>query len=155
MQKITPCLWFDSKAEEAAKFYVSIFPNSKINHVERYNVDTPSHKPIGSVMTVTFSLSGNEFMGLNGGPFFKLTEAVSFMIECKDQKEIDYYYNKLSHDPKAEICGWLKDKFGLSWQLIPKGFDKLMGGMDAEKKKRAMEALMKMKRINLKELEEA
>ena len=107
------------------------------------------------MMTVTFSINGNEFMGLNGGPFFKLSEAVSFMIECNDQKEVDYYYDKLSHDQKSEQCGWLKDKFGLSWQIIPKGFGEMMVKAEPNKKKRMMTAFLKMKRINLKELEEA
>ncbi|MGV8142180.1 MAG: VOC family protein [Candidatus Pacearchaeota archaeon] len=152
-KKIIPCLWFDNSAEDAAKFYVSVFPNSKINHVEKYSTETPSEKPIGSVMTVTFSLDGNEFMALNGGPMFKLSEAVSFMIECKDQKEIDYYYKKLSHHPESEVCGWLKDKFGLSWQLIPKDFDKMMSRLDSAKKKRVMSVLMEMKRIDMKKLD--
>jgi predicted 3-demethylubiquinone-9 3-methyltransferase (glyoxalase superfamily) len=157
MQKITPCLWFDHQAEEAAHFYVSIFKNSKINHIERYGKSgsEASGMPLGKVMTVTFNLNGNEFMGLNGGPIFKFSEAVSFMIECEDQKEMDHYYEKLSADPKAEQCGWIKDKFGLSWQLIPKGFAKLMEGTDAKKKEKIMAALMKMKRIDMKKLEDA
>lgn len=153
MNKITPCLWFDSEAEEAAKFYVSVFPNSKIKHVEKYSVETPSNKPIGSVMTVTFELNGNEFMGLNGGNYFKLNEAVSFMIQCKDQKEVDYYYQKLSHVKEAEVCGWLKDKFGVSWQIIPTNFDKLMSSLDGAKKKKVMTALMKMSRLDMDKLE--
>ena len=152
MRRITPCLWFDNEAEQAAKFYVSVFPSSKIKHVERYSVDTPSNKPIGSVMTVTFQLDGNEFMALNGGAYFTFNEAVSLMIPCENQKEINYYYKKLSADPKAEMCGWLKDKFGLSWQLIPKEFDKIMRSTGSEKKKRAMKALLKMKRIDVKKL---
>jgi len=153
MKKITPCLWFDGEAEPAAMFYVSVFPNSKIKHIEKYAVDTPSNKPIGSVMTVTFELDGNEFMALNGGPYFKLNEAVSLMIPCENQKEVEYYYNKLSAVPESEMCGWLKDKFGLSWQLIPKEFDKLMGSLDPEKKERVMKALLEMKRIDINELE--
>lgn len=155
MTKITPCLWFDNEGLEAAEFYVSIFPNSKIKHIEKYTTETPSNKPIGSVMTVTFELNGNEFMALNGGTYFKINEAVSFIIECENQKEIDYYYEKLSAVPEAEVCGWLKDKFGVSWQLVTKDFEKLMSSMDTDKKKKAMEALLKMKRINIKEIERA
>jgi len=157
MQKITLCLWFDDNAEDAAKFYVSVFPNSKINRVERYGESGSevSGMKKGSVMTVTFSLNGNDFMALNGGPIFKFSEAISFMIECEDQEEMDYYYDKISAEPKAEQCGWLKDKYGLSWQLIPKGFDKLMENTDPKKKERMMAALLKMKRIDLKKLEAA
>jgi len=155
MKKVTPCLWFDNEAEDAANFYVSIFPNSKILEVERYSVDTPSDKPMGSVMTVTYSLNGNEFMALNGGTFFKISEAVSFMIDCADQKELDYYYEKLSSDPNAEVCGWLKDKFGVSWQLIPVRFAELMKTASDEKKPKIMQALMQMKRLNIAELEKA
>lgn len=157
MQKLTPCLWFDTQAEEAAKFYVSVFPNSKIKHVERYgdSGSQASGMKKGTVMTVTFTLNGNDFMALNGGPIFKFSEAISFIIECEGQKEMDHYYSKLSHYPQSEQCGWLKDKFGLSWQLIPKEFSKLMSGTDLKKKERMMAALMKMKRINMKELEQA
>ena len=155
MKKISPCLWFDDEAEEAAKFYVSVFPNSKIKHVEKYLTDTPSNKKIGSVMTVTFELDGNEFMGLNGGDFFKISEAVSFMIPCKDQKEMEYYYDKLSDDPNSEVCGWLKDKFGVSWQIIPEDYDKFMGSLSHDKKKKVMEALLEMKRLDMDELKEA
>ena len=154
---MTPCLWFDHQAEEAAKFYVSIFKNSKINHIERYGKSgaEASGMSVGKVMTVTFSLDGNDFMGLNGGPIFKFSEAISFMIECEGQKEIDHYYNKLSAHPESEQCGWIKDKFGLSWQLIPKGFSKLMENTDEKKKERIMAALMKMKRIDMNKLEDA
>lgn len=158
MPRITPCLWFDDNAEDAANFYVSVFPNSKIHHVERYgdSGSEASGMKKGSVMTVIFSLlDDNEFMGLNGGPTFKFSEAISFMVECEDQKEMDHYYDKLSADPKAEQCGWLKDKYGLSWQLIPKGFDKLMENADPKKKERTMAELLKMKRIDMKKLEEA
>lgn len=152
MKKITPCLWFDNEAEAAAKHYISIFPNSKIKHIEKYTVDTPSNKKIGSVMTVSLNLDGNEFLLLNGGTFFKLSEAVSFIINCKDQKEIDYFYNKLSADPKSEVCGWIKDKFGVSWQLITKEFEKIMSTTSAEKNKEVMTALLQMKRINIDQL---
>lgn len=155
MPKITPCLWFDHQAEEAAAFYVSVFPNSRIKHVEKYVVDTPSNKPIGSVMTVTFELDGNEFMALNGGPFFRFNEAISLMIPCKDQKDIDYYYEKLSAVPDAEICGWLKDKYGLSWQLNPKAFDEWMESADPKGKKNLMQALLSMKKLDLAALKRA
>ncbi len=155
MKNITPCLWFDNEAEDAANFYVSVFPNSKILEVEKYQVETPSNKPIGSVMTVTYSLNGNEFMALNGGTYFKITEAVSFMIECADQKELDYYYDKLSSEPSAEVCGWLKDKFGVSWQLIPARYLDLVKNADEDKKTRIMKALMEMKRLDVTELEKA
>lgn len=154
MKKIVPCLWFDNEAEEAARFYVSIFPDSKIKQIEKYVTETPSNKPVGSVMTVTFELDGNEFMALNGGDYFKINEAVSWMITCKDQKEIDHYYEKLSADPNAEICGWLKDKFGVSWQLIPQEYDKMMNSWTPEQKKRAMKALLEMKRIDMQKLQE-
>lgn len=151
MNSIVPCLWFDHEGEEAAKFYVSIFPDSKILHKSLYTVDTPSHKKIGSVMTVDFEINGQKFMALNGGSFFKITEAVSFVIYCKDQHEIDHYYPKLSAVPEAEVCGWLKDKFGVSWQLVTMGFEKLMTGKNAKK---VMEELMKMKRLDIKKLED-
>ena len=150
MQKISPCLWFDSQAEEAAKFYTSIFPNSKIKETAKYTTDTPSNKKIGSVMTITFELDGCEFMALNGGPFFKLSEAMSLIIYCKDQKEINYFYEKLSAVPESEMCGWLKDKFGVSWQLVTRDFDKVMKGKNSKK---VMEALMEMKRIDVNELQ--
>jgi len=150
MQKLVPCLWFDSEAEEAAKFYTSVFKNSKILHVSKYTTETPSNKPKGSVMTVDFELNGNRFMALNGGNYFKINEAVSFVIYCKDQKEIDDYYDKLSAVPEAEICGWLKDRFGVSWQLVTEGFEKLMIGKNAEK---VMEELLKMKRLDVHKLQ--
>jgi len=155
MKKLSPCLWFDNEAQQAAEFYVSVFPDSKIQHVEKYTVDTPSDKPIGSVMSVTFEIAGTEFMTLNGGPVFKISEAVSFMVPCKDQKEVDYYYEKLSANPEAEVCGWLKDKFGVSWQLIPDDFDRMMRTIDAEKKAKVMKVLLGMKRIDLAELKRA
>lgn len=157
MQKITPCLWFNSDAEEAVRLYVSVFPNSKIGHIERYGKSGAevSGMKVGQVMTISFTINGENFMALNGGPAFKFSEAVSFMIECENQKEVNHYYNKLSHDPKAEICGWLKDKFGLSWQIIPKGYDKMMASLSPSQKERAMAAMLKMKRLNLEELNKA
>lgn len=148
---ITPCIWFDSEAEDAAKFYVSIFPNSRIKNISKYTTETPSNKPIGSVLTVTFDLDGNEFMTLNGGTYFKVNEAISFIINCKDQKEIDYFYDRLSAVPEAEICGWLKDKYGVSWQLVTEDIDKFMTGKNADK---VMVELLKMKRIDINKLRE-
>jgi predicted 3-demethylubiquinone-9 3-methyltransferase (glyoxalase superfamily) len=155
MKKITPCIWFDSEAEEVANFYVSIFPNSKIKNVEKYVTETPSNKPIGSVITVTFELDGNEFMTLNGGSYFKVSEATSFIIPCDTQKEMDYYYEKLSAEPDSEVCGWLKDKFGVSWQVIPSDYDEMMKSASDDSKKKAMEALLKMKRLNIEKLKKA
>jgi predicted 3-demethylubiquinone-9 3-methyltransferase (glyoxalase superfamily) len=152
MKRITPCLWFDSEAEEAAKFYCSIFKNSKIKQVEPYPIDTPSNKPKGSVMTVLFEINGQEFMGLNGGPMFKLSEAVSFMVMCDDQAEIDHYWNALcgpGSGGEESVCGWLKDKFGLSWQIAPTEMHELMQKGDANAKERIMSAIMKMKKLDL------
>jgi predicted 3-demethylubiquinone-9 3-methyltransferase (glyoxalase superfamily) len=145
----------NNEAEEAANFYVSVFPNSKINRIEKYVTETPSNKPIGSVLTVVFELDGNEFMTLNGGPDFKANEAISFIIPCENQEEVDYFYEKLSAVPESEICGWLKDKYGVSWQLIPKDFEKIMEEADEKTKKRLMDTLLKMKRMNISELMEA
>lgn len=155
MTKITPCIWFDDQTQQAAEFYVSVFPNSKILQTEKYLTETPSNKPIGSVLTVVIELDGNEFMLLNGGSYFKPTEAISFIIYCKDQEQMDYYYDKLSADPQAEVCGWLKDKFGVSWQVVPNEYDELMNSADEEGKKRMMEALLKMKRLDLEALRNA
>ena|SRR5437879_3744550 len=148
-QKIVPCLWFDSNGEEAVNFYTKIFKNSKILNTARYLVETPSNKPKGSVMTIDFELDGQKFMALNGGPFFKFNEAISLMIYCSDQKEANYFYDKLSAVPKAEICGWLKDKFGVSWQLVPTDMDKMASGKNAEK---VMAAVLKMKRLDVEKL---
>ncbi|MCL4403880.1 VOC family protein [Patescibacteria group bacterium] len=148
MQKITPFLWFDENAEEAADFYASVFPNSRISGVARSSADTPSG-PKGSVLTVSFELDGNKFMALNGGDRFKFNESVSFVITCKDQSEIDYFWSKLSAVPESEQCGWLKDKFGLSWQVVPEN----IGGLLKEEK--AMQALLKMKKIDIAALESA
>lgn len=148
MQKITPCLWFDKQAEEAANFYVSIFPNSRITSTERSSADTPAG-PKGMVLIVIFELNGQEFMALNGGPIFKFNESVSFIIKCKDQKEIDFYWKKLSAVPESEQCGWLKDKFGLSWQVIPEN----MG--DLVKSEKAMKAMLEMKKIDIAALQKA
>jgi predicted 3-demethylubiquinone-9 3-methyltransferase (glyoxalase superfamily) len=158
-QPITPCLWFDNQAEEAAKFYTGIFKNSKIGKISRYGEagkDVHGQTP-GSVMTVAFELEGQPFVALNGGPLFKFNEAVSFQIICKDQKEIDYYWEKLTPggDPNAQQCGWLKDKFGLSWQVVPSVLMEMLSGPTSEKSQRAMSALMEMKKFDLAELERA
>ncbi len=149
MQKISTCLWFDNEAEEAAKFYTTVFKNSKVLNTVKYTADTPSHKPIGSVLTVSFEINGQRFLGLNGGPEFKFNEAVSFIVSCEDQAEIDYHWNKLSAVPKSEVCGWCKDKFGVSWQIIPSNKGELITTP------KAMEAMLKMKKIDIKALEEA
>lgn len=154
MRNMMICLWFDGDAEEAARFYVSVFPKSKLLETAKYLVETPSDKPIGSVMSVTFELNGQKFMALNGGPMFKFSEAISFIITCKDQKEIDYFYKKLSAVPEAEICGWLKDKYGVSWQLVSASMEKILGGK-GKNSARAMEALLDMKRLDLKALDDA
>lgn len=149
MKQITPCLWFDSEAEEAAKFYISIFPNSKIMDTVPYMSETPSNKPVGSVMLVNFELNGQQFTGLNGGPFFKFNEAISFQFFCKDQAEIDSYWEKLSAVPESEQCGWLKDKFGVSWQIIPENIGDLV------KSEAGMKALLQMKKIDIATLQKA
>ena len=152
-QKITPFLWFDGNAEEAAKFYVSVFKDSKIVTTARYGDAGPG--PKGSVMTVVFSLDGQEFIGLNGGPHFKFTEAVSFSVDCKTQEEVDYYWDKLSAGGQQQPCGWLKDKFGLSWQVNPGVLGEMLSDPDPAKSKRVMEAMLKMKKIDIAALERA
>jgi len=149
MQKILPCLWFDKNAEEAAKFYVSVFKNSKIISKLENKAENPSKTPVGSVLTVSFLLDGQEFMALNGGPYFKFNEAVSFIVKCKDQEEIDFYWEKLSAVPEAEQCGWLKDKFGLSWQIVPENMEELVSS------EKSMKAMLDMKKIIIKDLENA
>ena len=158
-QKIAPCLWFDNQAEAAAKYYTGIFKNSKIVKISRYGEsgrDVHGKAP-GSAMTVVFELNGQTFTALNGGPLFKFNEAVSFQIYCDDQKEVDYYWNKLTKggDKKSQVCGWLKDKFGVSWQVVPKIVPDLVGDPDSEKSQRAMNALMNMKKLNIAKLERA
>ena len=158
-QKITPCLWFDNQAEEAATFYTSVFPNSKIVAVTRYGkAGHEIHgRAAGSVMTVEFEINGQSFTALNGGPIFKLSEAVSFQVMCDSQDEVDYYWEKLSTggDPKAQACGWLKDKFGVSWQVIPVEFLKIVSGPDAQKSQRAMQAMFGMKKLDINVLKKA
>lgn len=153
MQKITPFLWFDDQAEEAVNFYTSVFKNSKTGTVARYGEGGPG--PKGSVMTATFSIDGQEFIALNGGPMFKFTEAVSFVINCKDQDEIDYYWDKLSEGGEKSRCGWLKDKFGLSWQVVPTMLSQLFSGKEPEKSKRAMQAMMQMDKLDIARLQKA
>lgn len=153
-QKITPCLWFDKQAEEAANFYVSLFPNSSVDNVVRSAADFPSGKA-GDVLIVEFTLAGSKFTGLNGGPIFTLNEAVSFQIACADQAEADRYTNALSADPEAEQCGWVKDRYGLSWQVIPTRLTELMSDPDPARARRAMEAMLQMKRIDIAAVERA
>ena len=153
MNKITPFLWFDTQAEEAAKYYVSIFKNSKIVSVSRYGEAGPG--PAGSVMTVEFELAGQRFIALNGGPNFTFTEAISFSIDCKTQSEVDDYWKRLSTGGEEGPCGWLKDKFGLSWQVNPAILGKMLNDADRAKAKRVMQAMLKMKKIEIKELQRA
>jgi predicted 3-demethylubiquinone-9 3-methyltransferase (glyoxalase superfamily) len=159
LQKITPCLWFDGQAEPAANFYTSIFSNSKITAITRYgDAGHEIHgRPAGSVMTVVFELDGHGFMALNGGPQFKFTEAVSLQVYCDTQQEIDYFWEKLSAggDPAAQQCGWLKDRYGLSWQVVPRALFELLGDGTSEKGQRVMAAIMDMKKIDLAALKQA
>ena len=153
MQKITPFLWFESQAEEAASFCTSIFKNSKIASVARYGEAGPG--PKGSVMTVAFNLDGQDFVALNGGPEFAFTPAISFVVNCKTQEEVDHFWQKLSQGGKPSQCGWLKDKFGVSWQVVPTVLGELLGDKDAKKSKRVMEAMLQMHKIDIKRLQQA
>ena len=157
MQKITPCLWFDNQAEEAVKFYTSILQNSKIGKVARYGESGAkvSGRPKGTVMTVTFEIDGQEFMALNGGPLFKFTEAISLVVNCKTQEEIDDVWEKLSAGGEKGVCGWLKDKYGLSWQIVPTVLGEMMQDKDAEKTERVMKALLEMTKLEIKKLQHA
>jgi predicted 3-demethylubiquinone-9 3-methyltransferase (glyoxalase superfamily) len=157
MQRITPCLWFDDQAEEAAKFYVSIFKNSKVKSITRYGAAgaQASGRPKGSVMTVTFEIEGQEFVALNGGPLFKFTEAISLMVKCETQKEIDDMWEKLSAGGEEGPCGWLKDKYGLSWQIVTPGIDEMLNDKDANKSERVMEAVLTMGKIDVARLKQA
>jgi predicted 3-demethylubiquinone-9 3-methyltransferase (glyoxalase superfamily) len=156
-QRITPCLWFDSQAEEAVKFYTSIFKNSKIDGMTYYDEASSkaAGRPKGSVLTVDFQLEGQSYMALNGGPVFKFTEAVSFVINCENQKEIDYFWEKLTAGGQEVECGWLKDKFGLSWQVVPTAMIEMLKDKDAQKSQRAMAAMLTMKKLDLGKLERA
>lgn len=158
MKKLQTCLWFDGKAEEAAKFYLSVFENGKINSINHYGkAGKENHgQEEGSVMTVDFEMNGMHFLGLNGGPIFKFNESVSFMIMCKDQKEVDYYWDKLTSDGGEESqCGWCKDKYGLSWQVVPEVLMKMQQSPDQAKRDRVMTAFMKMKKYDIETLEKA
>ena len=153
MQKITPFLWFDNNAEEAVNFYTSVFKDAKAGQISRYGKNSPM--PEGTVLTAEFELFGQKFVALNGGPIFKFTEAVSFAVYCENQEEIDYYWNKLTENGGQESqCGWLKDKFGLSWQIVPTILPKLMSNKDPRKANNVMQAFMKMKKFDIKKLEE-
>jgi len=154
MQKITPFLWYDNQAEEAANFYVSIFKNAKVLGLTRYGEAGPG--PKGSVLTAAFELEGEKFTALNGGPQFKFTEAISFVVNCETQEEVDYYWEKLTADGGAESqCGWLKDKYGLSWQVVPTILPELLQEKDPEKSNRIVQALMQMKKLDIAALKRA
>jgi predicted 3-demethylubiquinone-9 3-methyltransferase (glyoxalase superfamily) len=152
-QRITPNLWFDTEAEEAAQFYTEVFPNSRIVSVAHYTEAGP--RDAGMVMTVEFELDGHRFVGINGGPDFKFDEAVSFEIECKDQEEIDYYWERLTDGGEESQCGWLKDRFGLSWQVVPGGMEELFSGPDQARAERAMKAMLGMVKIDIAALQSA
>ena len=153
MPKITPFLWFDGQAEEAMNCYISIFKNSKVGRVTRYGEGGPG--PKGTVMSATFQLEGQEFMALNGGPQFRFTPAISFFVNCETQQEVDELREKLSEGGQKDRCGWLKDKYGLSWQIIPSALGKMLGDKDPEKSKRVMEAMLQMDKIDIKGLQKA
>jgi predicted 3-demethylubiquinone-9 3-methyltransferase (glyoxalase superfamily) len=159
MQKISPCLWFDDNAEDAVKFYVSIFKNSKVGNVTRYGKEGYEihKKKEGSVMTIDFEIEGQKFLALNGGPIFKFNEAISFQIYCDTQEEIDYYWEKLTEggDKNAQVCGWLKDKFGLSWQVVPIAMIKMLQDKDSKKTERVMKAMLQMHKLDIDALTKA
>ena len=159
IQKITSNLWFNNQAEEAVKFYTSVFKNSRTGRITRYGKEgyEVHGMPEGTVMTLEFWLEGQEFVALNGGPAFKFSEAISFIINCEDQEEVDYYWEKLSEggDKDAQICGWLKDKFGLSWQVVPVALSQMLSDDDKEKSERVMRELLKMKKLDIETLEKA
>jgi predicted 3-demethylubiquinone-9 3-methyltransferase (glyoxalase superfamily) len=158
MQKITTCLWFDTQAEEAVKFYTSVFKNSKTGTISRYDEATSkaSGLPEGTVMVINFELEGREFMALNGGPIFKFNESISLVVNCKSQEEIDEYWKKLTENGGQEsVCGWLKDKYGLSWQIVPAAMGEMMQDKDPEKTKRVMAAMMQMKKLDINLLKNA
>ena len=153
MQRIVTNLWFDTEAEEAAQFYMSVFKDSRIVSVARYTEAGP--RPAGTVMTVEFELDGQRFIGINGGPEFKFDEAISLMINCETQEEIDYYWERLTEAGEESQCGWLKDRYGLSWQVVPTGMDEVFSGPDPERARRAMEALLKMRKLDIAALRSA
>jgi predicted 3-demethylubiquinone-9 3-methyltransferase (glyoxalase superfamily) len=158
-QRLTPCLWFDDQAEDAANYYVGIFRNSRITSITRYpSAGQEVHgRPAGSVMVVAYEIDGHSFTALNGGPHFRFNEAVSFQVNCKSQDEIDYYWEKLGAggDPKAQQCGWLKDRFGLSWQVVPEGMEQMMNDAESPGAQRAMSAMLQMKKIDMNALQRA
>ncbi|WP_027157644.1 VOC family protein [Methylobacter luteus] len=151
MQKITPFLWFDGRAEEAMNFYTAIFKNSRIGNITRYGETGPG--PVGTVMSATFQLDGQEFIALNGGPHFTFSPAISFFVNCETQEEVDELWEKLSAGGEKQQCGWLKDRFGVSWQIIPSALGEMLHGPDAEKSKRVMQAMLKMDKIDIKKLQ--
>ncbi len=153
MQKITPFLWFDGQAEEAMNFYTSVFKDAKIGKVRRYKQAGPG--PAGSVMTASFELLGQQFIALNGGPMFKFSPAVSFFVSCQTQQEVDYYWEKLAEGGKTNQCGWLDDKFGITWQIVPVMLDQVLQGDDPVKANRAMQAMMKMTKLDINALQDA
>ena len=155
MPKQIPCLWMDGTAEQAARHYTSIFPNSSIGDITRYGPDMPPPMAEGDVLTVSFTLDGQEYVGLNGGPQFPFTEAISFQIMCRDQEEADHYWNRLTEGGEESMCGWLKDKFGVSWQVVPTGLMSLLRDPDPNRARRATEAMLSMRRIDLAEIERA
>lgn len=157
MQKITPCLWFDGKAEEAVNFYTSIFKNCTIEKTSRYGDEAAkaSGQPTGRVMVMTFQLDGQQFMALNGGPMFKFTPAISMMVNCETQAEVDHFWDKLSAGGATSRCGWLTDKFGVSWQIVPAALGRLMSGADPEKSKRVMTAMLAMTKLDIGLLQQA
>jgi predicted 3-demethylubiquinone-9 3-methyltransferase (glyoxalase superfamily) len=157
VQKITPCLWFESQAEEAAKFYASVFKNSKIGKISRYGKEgfEIHGQKAGTVMTVEFEIEGQKFVALNGGPHFKFNEAVSFQVHCETQQEIDHFWSKLAEGGQEQPCGWLKDKFGLSWQVIPKALPQMLMDENPEKAQRIMKSMLQMRKIDLAALERA
>ena len=153
MQKITPFLWFDNQAEEAMNHYTSIFKNAKVGNVSRYGEAGPG--PAGSVLTASFELDGLQFTALNGGPHFKFTEAISLYVNCETQEEVDYYWEKLCEGGQPSRCGWLKDKFGLSWQIVPSALPRLLSDPNHDKANRVMQAMLQMKKIDVAKLEQA
>jgi predicted 3-demethylubiquinone-9 3-methyltransferase (glyoxalase superfamily) len=159
MQKITPCLWFDKQAEEAVNFYVSIFKNAKTGNITRYGKEGHEihNMPAETVMTVEFQIEGQDFLALNGGPVFKFNEAISFQVHCKTQEEVDHYWEKLSQggDKNAQQCGWLKDKYGVSWQIVPTVLPEMLRDKDPKKSERVMKALLQMHKLDIKRLKEA
>jgi predicted 3-demethylubiquinone-9 3-methyltransferase (glyoxalase superfamily) len=159
VQRITPCLWFDDRAEEAARFYTAIFPNSRIGAISRYGKDAAalSGRAEGSVMTIAFELDGQAFTALNGGPMYRFSEAISLVVHCRTQQEVDHYWERLSEggDPAAQQCGWLKDRFGVSWQVVPEQLGELLGHPDPEKARRATQAMLSMRKLDLDALRRA